>query len=226
MTQNTAWLRFEQGAEADLERFLAEAPADRPIRIVLEGGAWGPRACELIAFARPGLDLRVLFLRGAPLGDSALGTLAGSPALASVRSLGVERCGMTDLGLRWLAQSPHVSGLRELYLCNREGIETGPLNEIGEAGALALAASPNLGALETLDLWNTGVGDAGLEAIVASTHLPRLSKLTAWKTRLTREGLARVKAAAAEAWERRKAAAEGAPYCWINSDYDERVITY
>ena len=226
MTPDPSWLRFERGAEADLEQFLAEAPAGRPIRLHLAGEAWGSRACELIAFSRAGLDLRVIFLRGAPLGDGALGALVASPALASVRSLGIERCGLTDQGVTWLAQSPHVSGLRELYLCNREGIETGPLNEIGDAGALALASSPHLGQLETLDLWNTGVGDAGLEALVASAHLPRLSSLTAWKTRLTQAGLIRVKAAAARQWERRKATAPGAPLCWIYTDYDERIITW
>ena len=226
MAQDEPWLSFERGTEADLEQFVAKAPPGRPIRLSLAGEAWGPRAGEIIAFARSGLDLRAVFVRGAPLGDDGLGALAGSPALASVRTLGVERCGLTDQGVRWLAQSPHVNGLRELYLCNREGLETGPLNQIGDAGAVALAASPSLGQLETLDLWNTGVGDAGLEALVASAHLPRLSSLTAWKTCLTREGLSRVKAAAAKAYERRQVTLAGARYCWVHSDYDERLITY
>ncbi len=226
MTPDTSWLRFERGAETDLEQFLAEAPTGQPIGLHLSGDTWGPRACELIAFSRAGLDLRVIFLRGAPLGEGALGLLAGSAALASVRSLGIERCGLTDQGVIWLAQSPHVSGLRELYLCNREGIETGPFNQIGDAGALALASSTRLGQLERLDLWNTGVGDAGLEALAGSAHLPRLSSLTAWKTRLTQEGLRRVKAAAAQQWERRKTIVPGASYCWVHTDYDERFITY
>jgi len=226
MTLDIRWLRFEGGTEADLERFLAEARPGRPIRLSLAGEAWGPRACEVIASAPSGLDLRVIFLRGAFLGDRALGALAGSSALASVRSLGIERCGFTDVGVRWLAQSPQVAGLRQLYLCNREGIETGRLNEIGDAGALALADSPYLGQLETLDLWNTSVGDSGLEALADSPHLIQLSSLTAWKTRLTRDGLGRVKAAAARQWERRQAKIPGARCCWIYSDYDERIITY
>jgi hypothetical protein len=54
-----------------------------------------------------------------------------------VRCLGIERYGLTDRGVESLAQSPQLDDLRELLLCNRGGIETGPLNAIGDEGALA-----------------------------------------------------------------------------------------
>ena len=221
-----SWQSFEQGAEADLEDFLASASPHQPMRVILTGDEWGPGACKILAALRPGMDLRMVSLRGAPIGDSAIAILLNSPVLATAHHLGIERCGLTDRGVEHLAQSPYVKGLRELSLCNRGGIETGPLNTIGDAGAIALAASPNLSQLERLDLWNTAVGDRGLEAIVGSPHLSRLSSLTAWETRLTREGAIRLRALATAQWEQRKADTPGAALCWVHTDYDGRIITY
>ena len=165
-------------------------------------------------------------LRGAPIGDSGIEILLSTPVLAPARHLGIEHCGLTDLGVEQVARSPQVKSLRELSLCNRGGIDTGPLNAIGDAGALALAASPYLSQLERLDLWNTGVGDRGLKAIITSPYLTQLSSVTAWGTRLSREGASLLKALAQEQWERRKANQPGPVLCWIYTDYDERTITY
>jgi hypothetical protein len=225
MAQDKAWLSFERGSESDLKSFLSGAPLTRPVRIALTGEQWGTRACHIIATAPAGINLRVLFIRGAPLGDQAIEVLASSTVLAATHSLGIERCGLTDRGVEVLAQSPQLTCLRELYLCNRDGIESGPLNEIGDVGALALA-SANLSYLEKLDLWNTRVSDQGLESLIASPNLLRLSSVTAWGTRLTPEGARRFRALAAERWERRKDTAKGATYCSIYTDYDERLITY
>jgi hypothetical protein len=192
----------------------------------LVGEQWGLQACHILAAAQAGIDLRAVFLRGTPLGDWGIEILASSAALAATQCLSIERCGLTDRGVQILAQSPHLTQLRELYLCNRDGIESGPLNQIGDVGALALAVSSNLSHLEKLDLWNTDVGDRGLEGLITSPNLPRLSSVNAWGTRLTPEGARHFKALASERWERHKEAAEGAVYCWIYTDYDERIITY
>ena len=223
MTQDNTWLRFEQGSKAELELFLHSAVPNRPVRVILAEEHWGARACSLLAGARSGMDLQVLMLRGTAIGDDGIEVLAHSTVLASLRCLGVERCGLTDRGIQILAQSPHLSNLRELYLCNRAGIETGLLNVIGDTGAMALAASLQLGHLEKLDLWNTGVGDHGFAAIVASPHLSRLSSVTAWGTRLTREGAQRFREVATERWENSKDKGQGVAYCWIYTDYDERA---
>jgi hypothetical protein len=226
MTPGDAWLRFEAGNQADLELFLSGAPGPHPVRVLLTGERWGPEACRILAAASTEIDLRVVFLRGAPIGDGGIRVLAGAKVLESVRSLAIERCGLTDQGVRALAQSAQLRGLRELYLCNRVGIESGPLNQIGDDGAMALAASPYLGQLEKLDLWNTPVGDQGLAAIVASPRLTRLSSLTAWETRLTPQGAQRIKALAKERWERSQKLTSAPAYCSIFTDYDERIITY
>jgi hypothetical protein len=226
MTQTGVWLRFDGATQAGLEAFLSRAPSDRPVRVVLAGNQWGPATCRFLAAVPAGIDLRAVYLRGTLIGDQGIELLAGLPVLDSVRSLGIERCALTDRGIRALAKSAHVSELRELYLCNRAGIESGLLNQIGDDGAAALADSPNLSQLEKLDLWNTQVSDRGLEAIVASPYLVRLSSLTAWETRLTMEGAYRIKALAKERWERSRKLTAAAVYCWILTDYDDRTITY
>jgi Leucine Rich repeat len=226
MTQDDPWLRFEAGTLADLELFLNGALGDHPVRVILAGEHWGPEACRILAAAPAGIDLRFVSLRGALIGDAGIEVLANARVLESLRSLGIERCGLTDRGVQALAKSPYLSKLSGLFLCNRAGIETGPLNQIGDDGAVALAASPCLGRLEKLDLWNTHVGDQGLEAIVVSPQLARLSSLTAWETRLTQEGARRIKALAIERWERGRNLTSPPPYCSIFTDYDERIITY
>jgi hypothetical protein len=67
--------------------------------------------------------------------------------------------GISLLGVRALAASQCLVGLRELSLCGA-GIDT--------AGAYALADSPHLGELKSLDLrHNPGIGAAGRAALVA-----------------------------------------------------------
>ncbi|HTP08473.1 MAG TPA: hypothetical protein VMP08_09490 [Anaerolineae bacterium] len=227
MMHDIAWQSFEHGTEADLESFLISASSSNgPVRIILAGEHWGLRACRIIAAGSACIDLRVVFLRGASIGDEGIEILTSSRVLTTTRHLGIERCGLTDRGVRLLAQSPHWINLHELYLCNRDGIESGSLNQIGDEGVLAIAASANLIHLEKLDLWNTGVGDRGLEGLVTSPNLPWLANINAWGTRLTSEGARRCKALANEQWASRQGTAESAAHCWIDTDYDERIITY
>jgi hypothetical protein len=112
--------------------------------------------------------------------------------------------------------------LQTLCLCNRDGIESGPLNTIGDAGAIGLASTPNLPGLVDLDLWNTQVGDVGFEAIVNSPRLPRLMSVIAWGTRLTSDGAKKVNVIASEKWRSPGAA----PYCSFHTDWDQRNITW
>lgn len=225
MTGDRPWLRFESGEEAELEAFVKSADAQHPVRVVLRGEQWGMRACEILAGSCPEIDLRVVYLRGTCIGDAGIDILTSSAVLKSVRSLGIERCGLSNRGVERLAQCPSLHNLRELYLCNRTGIETGRLNEIEDGGAIALAASVQLSQLETLDLWNTSVGNQGLEAIISSPYLGRLSSVIAWETQLTQEGSYRIKAMAEARRQGEPGNAGGRMSCWIHTDYDERAIT-
>jgi hypothetical protein len=44
-------------------------------------------------------------------------------------------------------------------------------NSIGDAGAQALAASPHLAGLTTLDLYGNRIGEAGARTLAASPYL-------------------------------------------------------
>jgi hypothetical protein len=225
MTQGFPPPGLKGATEADLENFLNEAPPDLPLRVSLDGDHWDSTAGHLLA-SRPELRFHTLFLRGMRLGDEGMKAMISSPAFASVTRLSVERCGITDRSVCALAQSPHAENLKELYLCNRQGIETGLLNEMGDTGAKALANSPRLAQLVEIDLWNTGVSDAGVKALVTSPYLTSLSTLTVWGTRLTREGAAEVKDLADKRWKQREAEGERfPPFCWLHTDYDERTLT-
>jgi hypothetical protein len=52
-------------------------------------------------------------------------------------------------------------------------------NRVTAAGAEALAASPLLAGLTTLELAGNRIGTAGARALAASPHLGRLTRLTA-----------------------------------------------
>lgn len=65
--------------------------------------------------------------------------LADSPALANIRSLRMDGCGLHDLHLQLVAASPHAANLRWLSVAS---------NHLTIASAEALAASPHLSQLE------------------------------------------------------------------------------
>jgi hypothetical protein len=63
---------------------------------------------------------------------------------------------------------------------------------IGVQGAKALADSPHLSRLETLDLSGNPLGNVGLEALAGAAGLPALTALNLGGTQVTGRGLARL----------------------------------
>jgi hypothetical protein len=61
-------------------------------------------------------------------------------------------------------------------------------NRIGDAGAVALAASPHLARLRRLQLTDNPVGDAGAVALAASSFLASLNELWIFCCRIGGEG--------------------------------------
>ena len=228
MTEVAKWQVFPRRAgDADLEGFAAELVPARPIRIVLSGEQWGPEAWDIIASLKAGLELNFLSIRGAVIGDPGMMALVKCPALLSIHYLGLERCGITNTGVRFLVQSGPFDKLKSLSLCNRDGIESGPPNIIDDTGAIALASSCKLPVLEDLDLWNTEVADGGFTAIAVSEWLPELDSVHAWGTKLTAVGASRIKDIAAQRSRARQAAGMK-PFRWTcyHSDFDNRVISW
>jgi hypothetical protein len=210
-----------------LEGFAAALVPGSPISIVLSGEHWGPKTGDIIASLKSGLELDFLSVRGAVIGDQGMMALVKCPALSSIRYLGLERCGVTNTGVDLLLRSGPFGRLKNLSLCNREGIETGPLNTIDDVGAIALASSRELPVLEEIELWKTEVGDSGFTAIANSTWLPELATVYAWGTKLTRAGANLIKDIAAEKSRARQAAGIK-PFRWTSyhTDFDDRVISW
>jgi uncharacterized protein (TIGR02996 family) len=98
-----------------------------------------------------------------------------------------------------LAQLPYLARLTTLRLSGRvtesdPGEMSGRMAEVTywdgvtAAGAQALAASPHLGRLTSLDLAHNEIGDAGAQALAASPHLARLTTLELGDNAITYAG--------------------------------------
>jgi len=229
--EKESWQRFPTNAlagasQADLEAFVAGLTPGAPVIIMLEGVQWGPRAGETLAAIPAGVELRFLCIRGTLVGDPGLAALANSPALGSVRTLLLERCGLTDATTPALFSARPLPKLTGLHLGNRQGIPAGPLNHLTDLTALTLANSTALPSLQELDLWNTSVGDAGWEAIANSPNLAKLQSAYAWGTGLTAECAQKIKGTS---YQRLIATSSSGPplsKCWYHTDYDERTISW
>jgi hypothetical protein len=64
----------------------------------------------------------------------------------------------------------------------------GAVRDLGDAGVEALAASPYLASLTTLDLSSIEIGDAGVQALAASPHLANLTELRLYNNRIGEAG--------------------------------------
>jgi hypothetical protein len=88
---------------------------------------------------------------------------------------------MTDAGVRALALSPHVRGLKQLdlgcepsFLVRALQTET---DRVTDAGVRALAGAPSLAGLRYLSLQGHRITDDGARAIAESPHLAQLGHL-------------------------------------------------
>jgi uncharacterized protein (TIGR02996 family) len=94
---------------------------------------------------------------------------AALPRLAGVRWEHFGRGFIEGVGVdNWKTFRAHAAGLRSLHL---------NWNDIGDAGACALAASPGLAGLRTLSLSHNFITDAGAQALAHSAHLGSLTCL-------------------------------------------------
>jgi uncharacterized protein (TIGR02996 family) len=121
----------------------------------------------------------------APLDAEAMRTLAGSPHLGRLRSLGLSRHNLSDPGVEALASAPWLSGIRELALVD---------NGLSVEAIRALTASPCLGPLTYLDLGRNPIGDEGAEILAGCSALARLRTLMLTDCNLTSRGLTALRA--------------------------------
>lgn len=76
--------------------------------------------------------------------------------------------GLTMHGARRLARRPFLAGITSL----------GVRGDLGDAGVVALAASPHLSSLRCLELGSNYLQDAGVQALASSPHLANLTRLS------------------------------------------------
>jgi len=125
------------------------------------------------------------------------------PGVSSLMRLALFQNGVTDEGVKLLAESPYLHGLSELYIVGGKisddgviALSTSPLarnlrlldlseNRIGDAGARALAHTPALAGLEELVLHINELTDQAALALVDSEHLHGLTKLDLWGNHFT-----------------------------------------
>jgi uncharacterized protein (TIGR02996 family) len=185
---------------------LRELDIGRPKRGVLD------RALALAVAARPELALiKRLRLFGLDLEDDAFVPLAGSPHLGALREidLGANRLGPASvealLGARFAANLVHLlfwenclgdQGAERIAAAappRTLSIHLGK-NGVGARGALALASSPRLSLLESLDLRHDPIGDDAVVALVGSSSLKRLEELDLYEVGLGVGGMERLAA--------------------------------
>lgn len=107
--------------------------------------------------------------------------LASFPWLACLRKLFVSDGLVYDEGIRKLLESPHLVNLTTL--------ELGYSNTLGTAGAEAIARSPALTKLTSLDLASNAIGTEGVRALVGSPSLQGLSSLNLANNGIDLEGI-------------------------------------
>ncbi len=147
-------------------------------------------------------------LHGRELTDAALVELFQSPLARSLRATSFPNTGLGDAGCQALASSPLLHNLHDpcLNLMMNQIGDAGAIalaqaeclqryrelvlreNQISDAGAIAIAHSPHVSQLEYLDFWRNRVGDDGAIALAESPYLDNLADLCLKENPITERG--------------------------------------
>ncbi|PCC75030.1 repeat-companion domain-containing protein [Nannocystis exedens] len=198
---------------AAADRLLALAPLLRSVCFMRppRGGAFDGALARAVA-SRPELAvLRRLRLCHLELGDEACTGLLRSPHLHAPLELDLANNALGPASVAALLAAPFTAGHEAIDLWKNDiGDEGAALiaasapprlrrlrltyNRIGPRGAIALASSPRLGALEALDLAYDPIGDDGVCALVGSETLTALRGLQLYAVGLSFAGVSRLAA--------------------------------
>jgi uncharacterized protein (TIGR02996 family) len=134
------------------------------------------RAADVFAAIRPGFcELRLGYVMFDHEGARAL---AENPHVASLRTIDLGNNPLFPASVEHLAASAHLRPhVLDLRYC-----------ELGTAGVAALAASPILSEVRTLELNGNKLDDDAARALAASPHLGKLVRLLLYGNRLTDAG--------------------------------------
>jgi uncharacterized protein (TIGR02996 family) len=180
--EGARWEGFRRGVVAEVsfasfEAMRAAAPACRALAPVEAVTVRWPRRRDGRDEGEPIAELRELSLTGRPARVEEVRWLAGSPQLATLRTLTAR--GLWPDGMQRLVASPHLGGLKALRV---------PSNNLGNAGIQLLAGAAGLGALEELDISGRGVSERYNDDPIVNS--PGMETLAAW------DGLASVRSLA------------------------------
>jgi uncharacterized protein (TIGR02996 family) len=174
--------------------------------------ALGDKGLQVIAGSSVFGQLRSLLINhNGRLGVPGLRAVADSPFLTQLTDLDVSGNELSDVSLRTLLDGPPATRLERLALqenrlgdagtatlvnspvfarmAKRDGVIDLRRVLMGPVGARALAESPMLASVESLDLEGNVLGDAGLEALAASPHLRQLRVLSLRENRISDDGV-------------------------------------
>lgn len=166
---------------------------------------------RLLAGAATLPRLRSLYLTdNGRVGDDGMRALAESPHTAGLHTLDVSGNAVTDVGVRAVAESKSLSRLHTFRVFANPIGDAGvaalvesPLlgrllakapvldlrdNMVSAAGAVEIASSPHVVAVERLNLSGNWLGDAGLLALAESPHLGRLRRLAVGRNHVGDKG--------------------------------------
>ena len=188
--------------------FLATAPLTNLSALDVSACDIGPDGLRLIANSPHLRQLVSLTAFRNPFGCDGLSALAASPLAGQLHVLELQNTGIGDRGVAAMANSPLLdrlhgpglnlsmnpigdAGAQALAACP----DLEPFTElllrdcrVSDAGATVLAASPNVGNLVYLDLWQNRIGDAGAKAMAASPHLGNVRVLSLRDNLITTTG--------------------------------------
>jgi len=128
-------------------------------------------------------NLRLLNLSGNALTDSAVRVLINAEGLTHLNAVALADNNLGDSGVTSLARSELLTRM----LAHNPVLDL-RRNNIGPVGARALAESPRVGTLRTLNLAGNVIGDAGLAALAQSPHLGQLEELIVSGNRISDTG--------------------------------------
>src|SRR5262249_37935001 len=133
------------------------------------GNQLGPQGLQTLIKSGHLSGLTSLTLKDLPLTEEDLSLMAGASELPSLTHLDLKSRGITPNGMRLLGEAPELPALRHL---------AGGWTHYGDEGnAAALAGSPLLARLGTLDVSWTVFGRQAALALSRSKHLRRLRRL-------------------------------------------------
>jgi hypothetical protein len=114
------------------------------------------------------------------IGPEGIRHLARSPQLAGLRRLGLALTLVGSAGVRELARSPHLTRLQSLDLA---------LSDLRDDGVAALAEWPGLASVVWLNLSTNAICSEGIAALVQSPHATKLETLGLAMTRVGTDGI-------------------------------------